>query len=125
MRRQPLGEIERRRPADIVREVAVHLLLECRIGLRLCIGLFEFEDQRHQRLGDEAAAIDAEMPALVRPGAEGIGALDAHPTRNSLRCRILRRAPKAHLEGCGRGVRPSPFEAAGSHLRVTDLRSTL
>ena len=83
MRCEPLGEVKRRRAADIVREVAVHLLLECRIGLRLRIGVFEIEDERHQRLGDEAAAIDAEMAVLIRPGAEGVGALHAHPTRNS------------------------------------------
>ena len=33
MLRQPLGEIKRRRPPDIGREMAVHLLLEFRIGL--------------------------------------------------------------------------------------------
>ena len=75
MRGQPLGEIERRRPADIVREMAVHLALERRIGLGLRVGLLQLEDERHQRLGDEAAAVDAEMPALVGPGAEGIGLL--------------------------------------------------
>jgi len=83
MRCEPLGEVERRRAPDIVSEVAVHLLLECRIGLRLRIGVFEIEDERHQRLGDEAAAIDAEMAVLIRPSAEGVGALHAHPTRNS------------------------------------------
>ena len=30
MRRKPLGKVERRRPADVVREVAVHLLLKMR-----------------------------------------------------------------------------------------------
>ena len=67
---QPLGEIKRRRPADIVLEIAVHLGLERRIGLGVGIGLFQIEDQRHQRLGDEASAENAEMPALVGAGAE-------------------------------------------------------
>ena len=67
---QSLGEIKRRRPADIVLEVAVHLGLERRIGLGVGIGLFQIEDQRHQRLGDEASAENAEMPALVGAGAE-------------------------------------------------------
>ena len=75
MRGQALGEIKRRRTADIVREIAVHLLFELRIGLGLGIGFFQFQDQRHQRFGDKAAAINAEMPALVGPGAEGIGLL--------------------------------------------------
>jgi hypothetical protein len=70
---QPLGEIERARPADIVREVAGHLGGIGGIGLRLGIGLLEVEDERHQRLGDEAAAIDAEAAAIIRAGAEGIG----------------------------------------------------
>ena len=70
VRGQPLGEIERRRPADISREMAVHFLLEFRIGLGLRVGFLQIEDQRHQRLGDEAAAIDAEMSALVGAGAE-------------------------------------------------------
>ena len=67
---QSLGEIKRRRPADIVFEVAVHLRLERRIGLGVGIGFFQIEDQRHQRLGDEASAENAEMPALVGAGAE-------------------------------------------------------
>src|SRR6185312_3995351 len=58
--------------------MGVHLLLERRIGLGLGVGALEGEDQRHQGLGDEAAAIDAEMPALVGAGAEGIGLLHAH-----------------------------------------------
>ena len=70
MLRQPLGVIERRRTADIVLQMAVHLAAERRIGLRLRISLFEIEDQRHQRLGDEAPAEHAEMPALVRAGTE-------------------------------------------------------
>ena len=67
-----LGEIERRRPADIVREVAVHFLLEGGIVLRHRIGPLQLEDERHQRLGDEAAAIDAEMAVVVGAGAEGV-----------------------------------------------------
>ena len=55
--------------------MAVHLALERRIGLGRGVGLLQLEDQRHQRLGDEAAAIDAEMAALVGPGAERIGLL--------------------------------------------------
>ena len=53
-----------------MREIAVHLALESGIGLGRGVGLLQLEDERHQGLGDEAAAIDAEMPALVGPGAE-------------------------------------------------------
>ena len=69
---EPLGEIERRRPADIGREMAVHLGLEVGIGLGIGVGPLEIEDQRHQRLGDEAAAIEAEMAALVGAAAIGV-----------------------------------------------------
>src|SRR5581483_1136577 len=70
--REALGKIERRGPADIGREIGVHLRPERRIGLGLVVGALEIEDQRHQRLGDEAAAIDAEMAALVGAGAVGV-----------------------------------------------------
>src|SRR4029078_6469984 len=63
------GKIERPRPADIGREMVVHLGLKARIGLRLGVGLLEVEDQRHQGFGDETPAIEAEMAAVVRPRA--------------------------------------------------------
>src|SRR3954469_9880307 len=75
MVREPVGEIERRRPADVMLEIAVHLRAEGRVVLRRRVGALQVEDQRHQRLGDEAAAVEAEVPALVRPGAEGIDLL--------------------------------------------------
>ncbi|MGY3656118.1 hypothetical protein ACVJ19_002781 [Bradyrhizobium sp. USDA 376] len=80
---QTLGEIKRRRPADIVLEIAVHLGLESRIGLGRGVGLFQIEDQRHQRFGDEASAENAEMAALVGAAAIGIGFGDVHRTLNS------------------------------------------
>jgi hypothetical protein len=70
---EPFREIERARPADIMGEIASHFGGIGRIGLGIGIGLLQVEDQRHQRLGDEAAAIDAETAALVGTGAEGIG----------------------------------------------------
>ncbi len=38
---QPLGEIKRRRPADVMRQIAVHLGLELRIGLGLGVSFFQ------------------------------------------------------------------------------------
>ena len=70
---QPLGEIQGARPADIVLQEIFHLGLEGRIVPGLGVGALEFEHERHQRLGDEAAAIDAEMPALVGAGTEAVG----------------------------------------------------
>ena len=81
---QPLGEIERARPADIMFEEAVELGLEGGIGFRVLIGLLEFEDERHQGFGDEAAAIDAEQPLFVGPGAIGIGNGDVHGHTHSV-----------------------------------------
>src|SRR5690606_28559682 len=70
---QALGEIQRARPAGIMGVELAELGMEGRVGLGLAIGLFQIENQRHQRLGDEASAIDAEMTALVGAGAIGIG----------------------------------------------------
>src|SRR5262249_44090205 len=75
---QTLGEIERRRPPDIVLEVGVHLAAEASVVLRLAVSRFQLENQRHQGLGDEAAAIEPEMPAFVGPGAERIELPDGH-----------------------------------------------
>ena len=73
MRRQPLGEIERARPPGIVLVEPAQLLLECRVVLRLLIGGADLPDEGHQRLGDIAAAIEAEMAPLVGPQAVAVG----------------------------------------------------
>src|SRR6185295_6457176 len=38
----------------------------------------QFQNERHQRFGDEAAPIEAEMPALVGTGTERIWLLKGH-----------------------------------------------
>jgi len=68
-----LGIIHRARAPDIMGHQAVELGLECRINLRCAVFAFQVEDQRHQGLGDVAAAIVTEMAALVGLGAEGVG----------------------------------------------------
>jgi hypothetical protein len=75
---QALGEIERRGPADIMLEIAVHLSLERRVRLGLGIGALQIEDQGHQGLGDETTAERTEMAALVGAAAIGIGFRQAH-----------------------------------------------
>src|ERR1700683_4757908 len=75
---QPLGEIEGRRPPDIVREIAVHLLLKLRVGFGSEVSLLQLQNQRHQRFSDKAAAVKPEMPVIVRPGAKRIGSGDIH-----------------------------------------------
>ena len=47
--------------------------LEGWIGLRRLVGLLEIENERHEGLGDETAAENAEMPALVGARAEAVG----------------------------------------------------
>ena len=74
-RGQPFGKIKRARPADIVLQVVVEFGGKGGIGLGGCVGLFDRENQRHQRLGDVAPAEDAEMTALIGPGAEGVSVL--------------------------------------------------
>src|SRR3974377_577149 len=58
--------------------MAVHVLLEFRIGLGRAVGLLRVEDQRHQRLSDEATTIDAKVPALVGSSAERVGLRFGH-----------------------------------------------
>src|SRR5690606_27112857 len=76
---QALREIERTRTADIILAVKRHLGLIGGIVLRLIIGALQFEHERHQGLGDEAAAIDAEMTMLVGTEAQAVG-LVTHET---------------------------------------------
>ena len=46
--------------------------MEGRIGPGLGVRALQIEDQRHQRLGDVASAIEAEMAALVGTAAIGV-----------------------------------------------------
>ena len=70
---QPLGIIERGGAADIMFQQIVELRLERRVGLGGAIFALQIKHQRHQRFGDIAPAILAEMAAFVRLVAEGIG----------------------------------------------------
>src|SRR5262249_37071978 len=75
---ESLRKIKRGWPADIVGKMALHFLLESKVGLRLSVGLLKLENKRHQGLGDKSAAINAEMPTLVGTGPEGIWSLYGH-----------------------------------------------
>ena len=81
---QAPGEPERAWTADIILEVIVEVAPEIRIGLRGLVGLFQLQDQRHQRLGDETAAEHAEAAAFIRAMPETVGALRKH-RRHGLR----------------------------------------
>ena len=75
---QAFGEVERIGPADIILEQAVQLGVKSGIGLRLFIGAFKIKHERHQRLGDEAAAIGTEVAGHVRAFAVGVWRYRAH-----------------------------------------------
>src|SRR3546814_1246437 len=68
---EPLSEIERAWPPDVVLGVVVVVGLKARILARGVVGALDLEDQGHQRLGDEAAAEKAEVPGLVRAAEIG------------------------------------------------------
>src|SRR5262245_43886414 len=70
--RQPFREIKRARPAGVVRVELRQLLLKPRIGLGRRIGALKVENQRHQGLGDKAAAEQAEEAPLVGTAAVGV-----------------------------------------------------
>ena len=90
MRGEPLGEIERARPAGVVGEPGVELGPERRIVPGRVVGLLELEDQRHQGLGDEAAAVDAEPAARV-----GAAAIAVHERHVGLTRKVMRPAGRA------------------------------
>src|SRR5262249_37331305 len=69
---QARGEIERARAAGVVRVEGRELLVKLRVRLGGGVPGLKVEDQRHQRFGDEAAAVEAEESALVRPGAKRV-----------------------------------------------------
>src|SRR4029077_19895872 len=117
---EPLGEIERRRPADIMGQITVHLFLKSRIGLGRCVSLLQFQNERHQRLGDEAAAIDAEMPVLVGPGAEGVGPLNGHAelVTNGVATRAARTKARILSGSFSPGARSTPEETSTPGARV-------
>ena len=69
---EALGEIQGARTSGVVRVEVIELRLERRIGLRLVVRLLQIEDQRHQCLGDKAAAENAEVPPFIGPAAERV-----------------------------------------------------
>ena len=70
--RQSLGEIEGAGSAGVVLVEIGQFGPESRIILRLGIGGVQFQDQRHQGLGDEPPAIEAEEAAIIGAGPHGV-----------------------------------------------------
>ena len=68
--RQPLGEVERRRPADVMLEQVVQFAVELRVVRACVVGDFEFLVRADERLGDVPPAEFAEarrQSVLQRP----------------------------------------------------------
>src|ERR1700722_8579845 len=61
-----------------MRKVPVHLFLKFRIGLSLRISILKLQNERHQRLGDEAATVNAEVAVLLGAAAKRIRPLHRH-----------------------------------------------
>src|SRR5258705_251956 len=106
-----------------VLQLSVHSRLEGRIGLGVCIGLFQIEDQRHQRLGDEASAENAEMPALIGAGAEGIGQVWFHRTISSSVARAARIKLRIISGSLMPGELSTPEDTSTPPARVTRTAS--
>ena len=68
-----LGGPERARAAHIILQQAAPFGIEGGIGLGPGIGGLDLEDQRHQRLGDVAAAKAAKAPGGIRAALVGVG----------------------------------------------------
>ena len=96
------GEPEWAGSPDIVRQVIRQIGMERGVGLRLVISLLDREDQRHQGLGDEPAAIIAEAATLVWTVTQSVGDGRAHAIGSpEFSCRVIRaewprgKAPRA------------------------------
>src|SRR5581483_4318793 len=129
MLRHALREIEGGRTSDVMREMPVQFFLKGRVFARLGIGLFQIKDQRHQRLGDEAAAINAEMPGFVGTGFEGVRLLHGHAllTSGFAFTRSASRAARTKariLSGSfSPGARSTPDDTSTAGARVTRIAS--
>ncbi len=71
--RQAFGVIDRARAAGVMRGEVGECLVELGVSLGLFVRFLEIEYERHQSLGDEAAAVEAKEALVVRTGAERVG----------------------------------------------------
>src|SRR5262249_30699143 len=90
----------------------------CRVGLGLSVGLLQIEDQRHQRFGDKTSAEDAEMTALIRTAAEGIGQVLIHQVINSSVARAAAMKARINSGSLTPDARSTPEETSTPRARL-------
>src|ERR1043166_2527335 len=122
---QALGEIERARPSDVMGEIPAHLGLERGVDLGGRVGLLQLQDQRHQGLGNEASAVNAEVAALVGAGAERVGLLlNGHallmmlPTSSASAARAARTKARILSGSFSPGARSTPEDTSTARACV-------
>ena len=112
MLRHALGEIERRRPPDIMLQIAVHLFLEGRILARLRIGLSR---SRISGISVSATKRPPKMPKC--PVSSG-------PDRNVLGCWMLMRYSRLSHSRCGLRL-PRRADEGADLVRILFARRAL
>src|SRR5204862_7522396 len=77
VRREPLGEVERRGAPRVAHQEPAHAASEALVLHGRPVGLLELDEGSHERLWDEAPAEAAEMPGRVGERG-GVGRADRH-----------------------------------------------
>ncbi len=72
MLRQPVSVIKRAGASHIMGPQIMHFSPKTVVGLGVLVLLFQLEDKRHQRLGNEASAIIAKAALFIGPGHEAV-----------------------------------------------------
>src|SRR5579863_681851 len=92
--------------------VVLHLRGKARVLARRIVGALDLEDERHQGLGDEAAAEQAEVTALVGTRAIGVGLRHA---RSSFAARRETPAGAVFYPQTGGGFKWGPNTVGACH----------
>ena len=102
LRPEPLRLADQGRPGGVVREQVGQLGGELRVGPRRLVLLGQLLDGRHQRLGREQAAVDAEVPGRIGNwGNIRFCGCGTHP-------HTLSRPPRGARQPTGRARRAGP-----------------
>jgi hypothetical protein len=80
---EPLGEVQRRRPADVVAQEPVELALERLVAARLDPRRLELAERGHERLGDVLASVRAVAVLDPRLGLHAVTSAPATASANA------------------------------------------